>query len=217
VLKVIMAVTGSMFAAFVVFHMAGNLKVYMSKEDFDHYAHWLRGLLNPLVPGEGVLWILRLVLVVALVLHVYSGITIWARARKARGVHARKLNPTKHHLTGRTMIWTGLVLLCFIIFHILDLTVGAKPLASEHFEPGSAYDNLVYSFERPVVAGFYILTMALLFFHLSHGLWSVINDLGGTAHRLRSFFLIIADLVAIVVVLGNLSIPISVLAGVVTR
>jgi succinate dehydrogenase / fumarate reductase cytochrome b subunit len=208
-----MALTGSVFVAFVVFHMAGNLKVYLGEEPFNEYAHWLRSILNPLMHGDTVLWVLRVVLALCLVLHVYSGITVWVRARQARGRHGRKLNPTKHHLTGRTMIWTGLILLCFIIFHILDLTTGTAPAATADYQPGSAYDNLIHSFERPAVAGFYILAMLMVALHLSHGLWSVINDLGGTAHRVRTLFLGLADLIALVVVLGNASIPIAVLAG----
>jgi succinate dehydrogenase / fumarate reductase cytochrome b subunit len=211
-----MAVTGSVFVGFVVFHMAGNLKVYLGEKDFNHYAEWLRTLLNPLVPGSTTLWLLRAALVLCLVLHVYSGITIWFRARKARGSFGRSLRAGKHHLTGRSMILTGLILLCFIIFHILDLTTGTRPIASGEFVTGSAYQNLVASFERPAVASFYILTMVLLALHLSHGLWSLINDFGATGRRLRFTFLALADLVALVVVVGNASIPIAVLAGVVT-
>jgi succinate dehydrogenase / fumarate reductase cytochrome b subunit len=209
-----MALTGSVFVAFVLFHMAGNLKVYLSAEDFDHYAHWLRTLLNPLVPGDTFLWIFRLALLACLVAHVYSGITIWFRARKARGPHARRF--LANRIGSRSMIWTGLILFCFIIFHILDLTTGTQPAASGDFVAGSAYANLVHSFERPAVAVFYILTMLLLALHLSHGVWSLINDFGGTGSRLRSVVFIAAGLVAIAVCLGNLSIPVAVQTGFLT-
>jgi succinate dehydrogenase / fumarate reductase cytochrome b subunit len=209
-----MAVTGATFAGFVLFHMAGNLKVYIGPKDFDHYAEWLRTLLNPLVPGQGVLWILRAVLLVFFIAHVYSGITIWYRARKARGPHGRKILAKR--ISSRTMVYTGLILCCFLVFHILDLTLGTKPVASAGFVHGSAYSNLVQSFERPAVAIFYGLTMLLLALHLSHGLWSVINDLGGTGKRLRAVWFIAAGLVALVVVIGNLSIPIAVQIGYLT-
>jgi succinate dehydrogenase / fumarate reductase cytochrome b subunit len=206
-----MAVTGSTFVAFVLFHMAGNLKVYIGQSDFDHYAHWLRGLFNPLVPGQGVLWILRAVLALFLLAHVLSGITIWYRARRARGPHARKILPRR--ISARTMIWTGLILGCFIIFHLLDLTLGRQPFASTDFVEGSAYANLISSFQRTPVAFFYALTMLLLALHISHGIWSVINDLGGTGKRLRQIWFIIAGVIAAVVVIGNLSIPIAVQIG----
>jgi succinate dehydrogenase / fumarate reductase cytochrome b subunit len=230
VLKVIMAVTGSVFVAFLLFHMAGNLKVYLPDAElhFNEYAHWLRGFLNPLLPGSSFLWAFRAVIALCLVLHVYAGTTIFFRARVARGGFGRAITAKWHALTGRTMIWTGLIILCFIIFHLLDLTVGAKGVASKSFsgkatytlEDGevvtNAYQNLIGSFERPAVAAFYIITMVLIAIHLSHGIWSIINDFGGTASRTRSVFLVLAGLIALVIVIGNASIPLAVLAGVIS-
>jgi succinate dehydrogenase / fumarate reductase cytochrome b subunit len=227
VLKLIMAVTGSVFVLFILFHLAGNLKVYLPDDPqghFNEYAHWLRTLLNPLLPGSTFLWIFRATLVACLCLHVYSGLTLWIRAHRLRGRHARKVHATKHHLTGRTMLWSGLIILSFIVFHLLDLTIG-RGVESKDFstkavyklEGGEvvtdAYSNLVHSFQRPEVAIFYVVVMVVIAFHLSHGLWSVINDFGGTAPRTRTVFLFLADLVALIVVIGNASIPLAVLAG----
>jgi succinate dehydrogenase / fumarate reductase cytochrome b subunit len=225
-----MAATGSVFVAFLLFHLAGNLKVYLPDEPqmhFNEYAHWLRGLLNPVLPGETFLWLFRGALAVCLVLHIYSGLTIWARGRRARGIHGRSVRADKHHLVGRTMIWSGLIILAFIIFHLLDLTVG-RAVASSDFSSKAtyllpdgtavtdAYANLIHSFERPEVAIFYVVVMAVLAFHLSHGIWSIINDFGGTAHRTRQVFLYLADILALIVVIGNASIPLAVLAGGIT-
>jgi succinate dehydrogenase / fumarate reductase cytochrome b subunit len=212
-LKVTMAITGSVFVAFILVHLAGNLKVYIGAEDFNHYAEWLRHFLNPLIPGSGFLWAFRAVLVLSLVLHVYSGITLWFRARRARGAHARKF--LLRRIGSRTMVWTGLIILCFIVFHLLDLTVG-KVVAAPGFNPDDAYSNLIHSFERPAVALFYGLTMALIAVHVSHGIWSVINDLGGTGKRLRAVWFAVAGIVAVVTVVGNLSIPIAVQLGFLT-
>jgi succinate dehydrogenase / fumarate reductase cytochrome b subunit len=208
-----MAVTGSIFVAFILFHLAGNLKVYIGAEDFNHYAEWLRHLLNPLIPGSGFLWAFRAVMAISLVLHVYSGITLWVRARRARGAHARRF--LVRRLGSRTMIWTGLIVLCFIVFHILDLTVG-KIVAAPGFAPDDAYSNLIHSFERPAVALFYGLTMALIAVHISHGIWSVVNDLGGTGTRLRAVVFALAGAIAVVVAVANLSIPIAVQLGFLT-
>jgi succinate dehydrogenase / fumarate reductase cytochrome b subunit len=230
VLKLIMAVTGSIFVLFLLFHLAGNLKVYLPDDPqghFNEYAHWLRSFLSPLLPGSTFLWIFRGCLGAALLLHVYSGVTLWIRAHRLRGRHARKVNPTKHHLTGRTMLWSGLIILAFIIFHLLDLTLG-RVVASKDFTGGStyklengevtvdAYANLVHSFQRPSVAIFYVVVMVVIAFHLSHGIWSITNDFGATAHRTRSVLLILADLIALVIVVGNASIPLAVLGGVIT-
>jgi succinate dehydrogenase / fumarate reductase cytochrome b subunit len=162
--------------------------------------------------------------VLCLILHVYSGLTLWIRGRRARGSHGRAIRATKHALVGRTMLWSGLILLTFIVFHLLDLTFG-RGVASKDFSskatyelPGNvftsdAYSNLIHSFERPEVAIFYVVVMGVIAFHLSHGIWSIVNDFGGTAHRTRNIFLFLADVVALIVVIGNASIPIAVLAG----
>jgi succinate dehydrogenase / fumarate reductase cytochrome b subunit len=230
VLKVIMATTGSIFVLFLLFHLAGNLKVYLPDDPqghFNEYAHWLRTLLNPLLPGSTFLWAFRAVMALALCLHVYSGLTLWIRAHRLRGRHARKVHATKHHLTGRTMLWSGLIILCFIIFHLLDLTIG-RVVDSKEFSTrptytleggevvADAYSNLVHSFQRPSVAVFYVVVMVVIAFHLSHGIWSIINDFGATAHRTRLVFLFLADLVALIIVIGNASIPLAVLAGGIT-
>ncbi|MDR1634119.1 MAG: succinate dehydrogenase cytochrome b subunit [Bifidobacteriaceae bacterium] len=222
-----MATTGSIFILFLLFHLAGNLKVYLPDDPqghFNEYAHWLRTLLNPLVPGSTFLWAFRAVMVLALCLHVYSGLTLWIRAHRLRGRHARKVHSTKHHLTGRTMLWSGLIILSFIIFHLLDLTIG-RAVESKEFSTKAtytlhdgtvvtdAYSNLIHSFERAPVAIFYVVVMIVIAFHLSHGIWSIINDFGGTAHRTRMVFLFLADLIALIVVIGNASIPLAVLAG----
>ncbi|MDR0592030.1 MAG: succinate dehydrogenase cytochrome b subunit [Bifidobacteriaceae bacterium] len=231
-LKVIMAATGSVFIMFLLFHLAGNLKVYLPDDPqghFNEYAHWLRGLLNPLLPGSTFLWIFRGTLVACLILHVYSGLTLWIRAHRLRGRHPRKVHATKHHLIGRTMLWSGLIILTFIVFHLLDLTIG-RVVESKQFstaptytlthgatttEVTDAYANLIHSFERWPVAAFYVLVMVVIAFHLSHGIWSIANDFGATAHRVRSLILLLADIVALVVVIGNASIPLAVLAGVI--
>lgn len=212
VLKVVMAVTGLMFAGFLLFHMAGNLKVYLGPEEFNHYAEWLRTLLNPLMPGESFLWLFRVVMLSAFVAHIYSGTTLFVRGRRARGAHRRKALPARRW-SARSMLMTGAIILCFVVFHLLDMTIGRTAASTDGFTKGDAYGNLVASFERPAVALFYGLTMLLIAVHLAHGLWSVVNDLGATGHRTRQVGLLLAGTVALVIALGNLTIPIAVQLG----
>ncbi|MDN5581190.1 MAG: succinate dehydrogenase cytochrome b subunit [Corynebacterium sp.] len=216
-MKLTMAVTGIIFGLFVLVHMVGNLKVYTGADHFNEYAHFLREVGEPLIPREGLLWIARVVLLVALVLHVWCAFALKKRSRESRGAFKRTgkvggLNT----FTASSMLGTGMVLLLFIIFHILDLTIGAEPAASNVFEHGEAYANLVASFERPVVAIFYILCMLVLFLHLSHGIWTASSDLGITGHRTRQVMLWIAYLLPAVVMIGNISIPLMVMFGVVS-
>jgi len=214
-----MAGTGTVFALFVVVHMVGNLKVYTGPEHFNAYAHWLRTLLEPLLPYEGVLWFLRVVLALCLLGHLWCALVLRRRARRARGSFRRN-RPDWRSFSARSMPVTGIVLLLFIVFHLLDLTTGTRPAASSSYTPTTAssslaYENLVASFDRPRVSAFYVLAMVVLGMHLAHGLWAVVNDLGVTGHRVRRFAVVASGAVAAVVFVANASIPMAVLLGVV--
>ena len=218
--KQLMAVTGIVFGVFVLVHMLGNLKAYLGSQHFDDYAMWLRHLAEPLVPYSGVLWALRVVLLACLVGHVSCAYLLTRRAWAARGRWRRKGLPLRS-FAARTMPVTGVVLLLFIVFHILDLTTGTKPVASQQYQPinggrSFAYENLVHSFDRPWASAIYIAAMLLLGLHLSHGLWLAVNDLGATGRRVRQVSVAAAGVIAIVVMVGNISLPIAVLTGVVS-
>ena len=218
--KYIMAVTGIVFGIFVFVHMFGNLKVYLGPEHFNAYALWLRTLLEPLLPYEGFLWLFRIALLACLVGHVYCAWLISARAKARRGKFKRKGLKGFSSFTTRTMPVTGVVLLLFIIFHILDLTAGVG-VAPEGFQHGSeagsfAYENLVASFSRPLVALVYFVAMFILFLHLAHGLYAAVNDFGVTmSQKVRSWVMLISGIFALIVMLGDMSIPIAVLTGLV--
>ncbi|MCT1886774.1 succinate dehydrogenase cytochrome b subunit [Dietzia cinnamea] len=208
-----MAVTGLLFTGFVVAHMVGNLKVFGGASGFDAYAAWLRTLLYPLVPHEGVLWALRVVLVLGLVAHVWCAVVLVRRSHASAGPHRRRTGLTAGSFGARSMLLTGVVLLLFVVFHVLDMTTGAAPVASEAFEPGSAYANLVASFSRPWVAAFYGITMALLALHVAHGVRTAAGDLGVTGVRSRAVITTVGGIAAVAVLLGNAAIPIAVQAG----
>ncbi|WNG90311.1 succinate dehydrogenase cytochrome b subunit [Mycobacterium sp. ITM-2016-00317] len=212
-LKLVMAFTGVVFALFVLAHMIGNLKVYAGAAGFDHYAHWLRTLGEPLLPFEGALWLFRVVLGLCLLAHVGAAVMLTVRGHRARGRFRRAGMRSLRTFTARTMFVGGVVLLLFIIFHILDLTTGTRPAASETYSAGRAYDNLIASFERPAVALFYFLAMAVLGAHLVHGLWTVVNDFGVTGHRARQVLVAGGGLLALSVTVGNMSIPVAVQLG----
>lgn len=218
--KYIMAFTGIIFGIFVFVHMFGNLKVYMGAEHFNAYALWLRQLLEPLLPYEGFLWLFRCFLLLCLIGHVYCAWLISRRAAVRRGQYKRKGLKGFSSFTTRTMPVTGVVLLLFIIFHILDLTAGVG-VASSSFQEGSeagsfAYQNLVASFSRPWVALIYFVAMFILFLHLAHGLYAAVNDFGVTmSQQVRKWVVMLSGIFALIVMLGDMSIPIAVLTGIV--
>lgn len=213
-LKLTMAVTGWIFAAFVGIHMYGNLKAFVGAEAYNSYSFWLRHALYPLLPEEGLLWIMRVVLAIALVAHVGASAILWARGRRFRGPHRRA---SYGAWAARSMPWTGLFLLAFIVFHLLDLTLGIfgpatyqAATATESF----AYQNTVASLARPLAGAFYFLAMAALAAHLAHGLWTTANDVGVTGRRARHTWKVIAYLLAVVIAAGNASLPIAIWLGV---
>lgn len=216
--KVAMAVSGIVWGLFVLVHTVGNLKVYGGPESFNGYAHWLREVLYPLLPREGLLWGLRVALLLALVVHVGAAAMLWRRARRARGPH-RARGSGWRSFTARTMPVTGLVLLGFIVFHILDLTTGSRPAASSAFaaptlQDSYAYENLVASFARPWAGAVYAVTMVLLALHLLHGTMTAGIDLGVGGRTARAALVWVGGLAAGFVLLANASIPLAVLSGV---
>lgn len=215
-LKLTMAVTGVLFGLFVIVHMLGNLKIFAGAKDFDAYATFLRTVGAPAVPNEGILWIFRIVLLVAIVLHIFGGLTLAARAKQSRGKFRRQgMVSSWNTFTARSMVVTGIVLLAFIIFHLLDLTIGAG-VAPSSFERGEAYQNVIASFSRPGVVVWYIIAQLALLLHLSHGLWTATSDLGITGKRWRKVLLFLSGLLPLLVVVGNIFIPVAVLTGLVS-
>ena len=216
VLKAVMAVTGSVLVVFAVVHLVGNLKIFLGPEALDGYAHWLHeDLLAPLVPHGWFIWIFRVVMLTSLLAHVAAGVVVRRRARAARGPHRRTGLRGLRAFQARSMLVTGTVLLLFTIFHVLDITTGTRPAATDEFVAGQAYANVVASFQRPAVAAFYLLAIGTLTLHLAHGLWSVVNDLGATGHRLRATGAAVAGVAGLLILVGNLLIPVAVLTGVV--
>ena len=221
-LKLIMAVTGIVFIGYVAVHMIGNLKVYLGAEAMNDYAGFLRELLVPLVPHEWVLWAFRAILLVCLVGHIVAAWILTVRGRAAGGSRTSRGHRVVwwRSFTSRTMPISGIVIAAFIVFHILDLTLGTT--AATGFRRSVtiggetryfAYENLVGSFQRPVVAVFYIVAMVFLGAHLLHGAWAVVNDLGVTGDRVRRVAWTAGTVLATVVVVGNISIPLAVMIG----
>lgn len=221
VLKLIMAVTGLLFALFVVGHMAGNLKLYLpahgGEEALDEYGAFLRSMGEPLFPHEGALWIIRAVLLVAIIAHIYGAIALTTRSKASRGKFSRSnLMGGLDSFATKTMLVSGLVLLLFIIFHLLDLTMGVQPIAPDDFAEGAVKANMIATFSRWPVTIVYVIAMCFLFLHLTHGIRLAASDLGITGAKWRQTFLILAYVIPAVVCIGNIVMPLSVALGLVS-
>ena len=213
--KWVMALTGLAMMGFVFAHMVGNLKMYLGPVEYDHYSAGLRELLYPLLPKEGALWLLRSGLIVALLLHLHSAYSLTMMNRRSRPVaYQSRRDYLAANFASRTMRWSGIIVLAFIGFHILNLTTGT--IAAPDFEHGAVYSNLVHALDQPWVALIYIVSNLALGVHLFHGAWSLFQSLGANNPRLnaaRRYFAI--GFTAVVIGL-NLTFPVAVLAGVVS-
>jgi succinate dehydrogenase / fumarate reductase, cytochrome b subunit len=166
--KIVMAVTGLIMIGFVIGHLAGNLLIFAGRDRINAYSAFLHST------GE-VLWAVRLVLLVAVLLHITAFVQLTAIDRAARPVGYAKHQYEAATFAARTMRWGGVLLLIFIVYHLLHMTFGT---VHPSFTPGDVYHNLVTGLSVWYVAAFYILAMAALGLHLYHGAWSAIKTLG---------------------------------------
>ncbi|MET0468357.1 MAG: succinate dehydrogenase cytochrome b subunit [Aeromicrobium sp.] len=215
--KYAMAVSGLIMLGYLLVHMYGNLKFFQGKEKFDDYLHeTLPHILYPYLPEGGFLWILRVVLTVAVVVHAYAAITLWRRNKVAAGYVGGKRYHTKQNKTGYqrsyssfTMRWGGIVLLLFIIGHVAQMM-------PNWLSPGGAsdskYDRVVNGFEIWWVVLLYTIGLLAVGFHLAHGFWSATQTLGQnrSATRRGSRWTTISIGLATLITVGFISVPFAV-------
>lgn len=220
--KYVMAVTGISMMGFVVFHMIGNLKMYAGAADLNHYAHFLQTLLYPLAPKGVVLWILRGGLITMLFLHLHAAWSLTRLNRQARPVKYQSARDYQiANFASRTMRWSGIIVLAFIVWHLLDLTFGVTnahvgTMVMDHGEEiKDVYGSVVYTFDRIPVALFYVIANILLGIHLFHGSWSIFQSMGWNNPRFNKWRRAFATGFAAVVVIGNVSFPVAAMAGIV--
>jgi succinate dehydrogenase / fumarate reductase cytochrome b subunit len=212
--KLIMGITGLIGIGYVILHLAGNLQVFVSQEKINSYGALLHG------PLAEVTWLIRIVLIVALVLHVLMAYQLTMRSRAARPIGYEHKEPQVSTLASRTMKWGGVLLLVFIIVHLLHFT-------NEIVDPGGwrgmtdnqghrdIYGNIIASFRVWWVAVFYIVAMIALGLHLYHGAWSSIRSLGYAKRSTHPLQRRIALVLAFLLWLGFTSIPLGVVAGII--
>jgi succinate dehydrogenase / fumarate reductase cytochrome b subunit len=211
--KFYMAVSGAILIGFLVAHMVGNLKMYMGPEAFNHYAEFLREVGEPILPRMVGLWIFRVVLLGCVGLHMLSAWQVYTQSRSARGGKYAKEESLSFSYASRTMRWGGVIIAAFVIYHILHFTTGQ---ALPQFEHGEAYANVVYGFQSPLVVGFYVVTLVMVTFHVYHGVWSAFQTVGANHPKYNPFRRPLAMVLALLLLFGFLTVPVGVMAGVLT-
>ena len=214
-LKLLMAVSGIIFIGFVLVHMYGNLQAFAGHDAYNEYAEHIREIGEPMLPHAGLLWIIRVGLIASLVVHVYCAVTLWRRAARGRSVKYQVKKNKASSLSSRTMRWGGLTLLLFIVWHLLNFTIGKVNVQGG--PTNDPYNLLVDSFEVWWLTVIYLVAMAALAMHLHHGVWSAAQTLGLTNNaRARTNAKALGVIVAVVIAGGFSLVPIFVLAGVIS-
>jgi succinate dehydrogenase / fumarate reductase cytochrome b subunit len=203
--KAVMATTGVVLFGFVVAHMAGNMLLYQGPEALNAYGARLHAM-------PALLWVARLTLILATLLHVWAATALTVTNLRARPVGYRDRHDLAATYASRTMVWSGPILALFVGYHLAHFTLGS---AHPDFVAGDVYHNVVRGFQVPLVAAFYVLAMLALGLHLYHGAWSMFQSLGVEHPRYDPLRKAFAVSFAVLLVAGNVSFPIAVLLGVV--
>jgi succinate dehydrogenase / fumarate reductase, cytochrome b subunit len=210
--KVIVAITGGILALYVFLHALGNLKALQGPGEgesaVDRYADWLRTFGHPVLPRNGFLWLIRAFLILALILHVVAIAQLWRRNRDARPAGHRGVPRLHRSLSSRTMMFTGLVLLAFIVFHILQFTTRTIQITPVH--QGTVYANLYEAFQKWYFVLLYVAVMTLLLLHLRHAIWSVTQTAGWDKPNRNPTFRRFATGFAILVGVGFMVVPLAI-------
>jgi succinate dehydrogenase / fumarate reductase cytochrome b subunit len=207
--KVIVALTGIALLLFLLGHLLGNLLIYVGPDALNTYGHKLQSM-GPF------LWVIRFSLLAIFVIHIVATVQLTRQNRAARNryAHGATVQASK---ASRTMIISGLIILAFVIYHILQFTVGSIDPELMSFKTSEGYHDIykmvVIGFSAPFVSGFYIFAMSLLCMHLSHGFSSVFQTLGLRTEKSWPVIVFVGWAYAAFIFLGNISIPITVLAG----
>lgn len=211
--KYAMALSGIVLMVYVLLHTLGNLKLYFGQDSMNEYGDWLRLFGAPAAPESSVLWIIRVVLLVAFVVHIVAATQLTLVNRRARPRrYASRRDWVAADFAARTMRWTGVIVLLFVVFHLADLTFGT---ANPDFQHGDAYGNVVASFQRVPVSIFYIVANLALGVHLYHGAWSLFQSMGWSNRRFNHWRRYAAVAFTMLVIGGNVSFPLAVMTGIV--
>jgi succinate dehydrogenase / fumarate reductase cytochrome b subunit len=208
--KFLVALTGALLVAFVIGHMLGNLQIYLGPEAINSYAVFLKS-------KPGLLWGARLGLLAAVIIHIWGISRLSLRNQEARPESYALKRAVASSFSSRTMLLSGAVLLAFIVYHLLHFTIGATNPQQfrliDELGRHDVYSMTILGFQQPLVAISYILAMGILGLHLAHGVASIFHSMGWSRPKTAPLIELAGRLVALLLVIGNISIPISALLG----
>ncbi len=205
--KWVMALSGVVLMLFIIGHLIGNLKLYLGRGEINLYGEALRDMPGHLLPRTVLLWIIRAGYISAFVVHIHAAWGTWRMSRRARGQYQSPRDWLAANYASRTMRYTGIIVLAYLIFHLVDLTWTGS---GQHYVRGDPYNNVIFSMQRPIVAAVYIVANLALGVHLIHGAWSLFQSLGINNPRINLARRRFAQAFAAIIVAGNVSFPVAV-------
>jgi succinate dehydrogenase / fumarate reductase cytochrome b subunit len=209
--KILMAATGAGLFLFVIGHLLGNLQIFLGPETINRYGHFLQ-------TTPEILWPARIGLLGFVIIHIWSSISLTLENRAARGTRYEVKEVVDATLASRTMIWSGLIIFAFVAFHLAHYTllIVHPEFRDLHDANGwhDIYRMMVIGFSNYWVSAFYVLGIGLLCIHLSHGTSAMFQSLGLKNASCEEVIDRFAKVAAWAIFLGYISIPLSVLAGV---
>ncbi|RPH44884.1 MAG: succinate dehydrogenase cytochrome b subunit [Planctomycetota bacterium] len=212
-LKILMAITGVVMFGYLIGHVTGNMLLFAGPQAINNYSKFLHD-------SKGLLWGTRIILLGAVVVHIWATLRFLKLRSDARPVAYEVKKPHGTTFAARTMYWSGPVIALFIVYHILHLTTGTvHPTYSKNVDPTThtvdVYANLVEGFQRPLASGIYILAMLAIGFHLSHGIWSMLQTIGVNRPNWEPALRCLAVIAAVLICGGFIAVPAAVLLGIV--
>lgn len=204
--KVVMALTGLILFGFVIGHMLGNLQMFIGANQMNAYAATLKAT-------PALLWGVRVLLLVAVILHIVAAIQLTRMNQRSRpeGYHYKDVIQADY--AARTMRWSGVIIAVFVVYHLLHFTTGT---VHYRFDVHDVYSNVVIGFRSWPVSLFYIVAMVALAFHLWHGVWSLFQTLGLINPKSDKIIHRLAAVATLAIAIGFISIPMAVLAGLIS-
>lgn len=211
--KILMAITGQLMVLFVVVHLLGNSSIFIGADGINAYAKHLHDL-GPLV------WVFRLGMLALLGVHGIFGIMLTLENSAATPQAYAVKNQQKATFSSNNMIWTGLLLLIFLVYHLLQFTVRITPDIVQGVDALGRYDvftMVLTSFQKGGIAALYVAAMVVLFLHLNHGIQSFFQTMGWASDKSLPVLNKLAKVVAVVFLVGYSSIPVLILAGILSK
>lgn len=210
--KWVMAVTGILIVGFLLAHASGNLLIFVGPDAMNEYGVWLREL------GHGaLLWAMRLGLLAAFVLHIWSGIRMARLNRAARPSSYKKFENRSSSVVGRTMFLTGVLILLYAIYHLAHFTWGS--VHPEYYGGIDAqgrpdvYTMVIHSFQQPLIVAIYLISMLVVAMHLNHAINSALQTLGINHPKYNALLINGSRGLSVLIFLAFSAIPLAVVFG----